>query len=206
MRTTLYTTFIAVGLVLAIAACESKDRSKSPPMAQRSLEAADEASVRIREGQVPAAAERAFDELGEAADEVGAARATLAEETREAQAELGKAFGELRDHLRAMTIDAKTFIANRDEAAAEVRINLDMLSQRVDGLSTRSGQLLGSMRTTADALVSDTRDLMAEARTKIDALASADASSWESRRDDALDALERAHDAVAKASASFRTR
>lgn len=206
MRTTLYTAFIAAGLALAAAACESKDRSKNVPIAKDSLEAADQASVRIREAEVPAAAERALDEVGEAADEIGSARATLAEETDEAGTEMGTAFGELRDRLRAMMTDATTFIANRDKVASEVRTDLDRLGQRIDRLGARSGELVGGVRETAGALVTETRGLMAEARSRIDALASADASTWEKRRDEALDALERLHDGVAKASATILTR
>jgi DNA repair exonuclease SbcCD ATPase subunit len=202
MRTTLTSFVVAAAVSIGGIGCK-RDRDDGPNIAQKPIEAADEAAENVRDRDM-GSAERVGDEMKEASEEIGSARAELREQTREAQGELTEAFGKMRDEMRQLSADSNTFTANRDRVAADVRSNIDMLDQRIAQLSARLGTLTGEDRAEADKKLSEAKALAAEARSEAQKLSTATAQTWNDVRDESLDSLERLHDKVAEVSAEIR--
>jgi hypothetical protein len=191
---TLTTLFVAASLAAFGAACK-KDSAENAGVATKPVDTADEAAEKVRDNDLPAAA-ATKDALVEANKEVGEARQELAEETAEARREIGDKFMKLRDELRALQASASTFVASRDQVAANVRSNIDMLEQRMAKMQARAGTLIGEARAKADEKLNDLTKLATEAKAEALTLGQATAETWDKARDESLDSLQRLHDKV----------
>jgi uncharacterized phage infection (PIP) family protein YhgE len=191
---TITSLIVAASLAAFGAACK-KDRDDTAGVATKPIDDADEAAEKVRDNDLPAA-EDTKDALKEANEEVGEARQELAEETAEARKEIGDNFMKLRDELRALSSASTTFVASRDQVAANVRSNIDMLEQRMAKMSARAGTLVGDARNQANEKLNDLTKLATEAKAEAITLGQATAESWEKARDESLDSLGRLHEKV----------
>jgi hypothetical protein len=208
MRLTLTSLSLATALALAGTACkktDDRDHDAVAKVGEKPIEAANDSAERVRDNDLPAA-EKAKDEMKEANEEIGEKRADLAQATTDARKELGEAFTKLRTQMRDLQVASASFAHDRDQVAAEVNRNLDVLDQRLAQASARATTLTGDARADADKKATEAKSLAAEARADAAALKSASAENWEKARDEALDSLEKLYDRVAETSAEVYTK